>query len=295
MSAEGNKAILRDAYDAVFTRHELHRADEFYAANYLDPGVLPQPGGLEGTKQSWASALVGVPDLRVAIVELIAEADKVAVSWSLEGTHLEDSPGLPVTERPVRFTGLALYRLAAGRIVEFVAGTSPMSSLRVGVTQKVIADRSTERSKALLDEVVRLVPEIDEMDRPRLFDFEFAHEPRKRQVIAGADRTYPGLGQITVHIAVSSPGRWRLPCTPGSTGDPCTRIEDFADGSTAYLRTYTVPGTVGHAYDVTLVKPDGTGISVSSAAYRPEHADMPDAPLSLDRVLEIARQITITP
>ena len=59
--------------------------------------------------------------------------------------------------------------------------------------------------------------------------------------------------------------------------------------------TYTVPATAGHAYCVTLGGPDGTGVSVSSAAYRPEDADMPDAPLSLDRVLEIARQITVTP
>jgi hypothetical protein len=86
-----------------------------------------------------------------------------------------------------------------------------------------------------------------------------------------------------------------LPCTPGSSGEPCTRIEKLPGGSTAYLRTYTVPNTVGHAYEVTLVKPDGTGVSVSSAAYRPEHADMPDAPLSLERVLEVARQITVTP
>lgn len=112
---------------------------------------------------------------------------------------------------------------------------------------------------------------------------------------AGADRTYPGVGQVTVNIAVSSPGAWRLPCTPGSSGEPCTRIEQFPDGSTAYLRSYVVPDTVGHCYAVTLVKPDGIGVSVTSVANRPEHADMPDAPLSLDRVLEIARQITVVP
>jgi hypothetical protein len=73
------------------------------------------------------------------------------------------------------------------------------------------------------------------------------------------------------------------------------RAGQFLDGSTAYLRSYVVPDTGGYGYDVTLVKPDGSGVSVSSAADRPEHADMPDAPLSLGRVLEIARQITVTP
>jgi hypothetical protein len=203
--------------------------------------------------------------------------------------------GIPPTGRHIRLSGLALYRLDAGRIAELVAGTAPMSSSRVGDHAGKSTTTSTERSKALLDEVRRLVPEIDQLDRPRLFNFEFAHGPDQRQVTAGADRIYPGAGQITVHIAVSSRGEWRLPCTGRTGGEPCTRIEKFADGSTAYLRTYTVPDTVGHAYDVTLVKPDGTGVSVSSAAYRPEDAEMPDAPLSLDRVLEIARRITVTP
>lgn len=295
MSADGNKAILRDAYEVIYNQHEVHRADEFYAATYLDPGVLPPTGGLEGTKQSWSPSIAGVPDLRATILEMIAEADKVAVAWSLEGTHQEELLGVPATGQPIRLRGLALYRLSAGRITELVAGTSPVSSLRAGLPLVASADGSTERSRALLEEVIRLIPEIDDLDRPRLFDFEFAPGPERRQVAAGADRTYPGLGQITVHIAVSSPGEWRLPCTPGSSGEPCTQIEEFPDGSTAYLATYTVPDTVGHAYAVTLVKPDGTGVSVSSAAYRPEHADMPDAPLSLERVLEVARQITITP
>jgi hypothetical protein len=72
------------------------------------------------------------------------------------------------------------------------------------------------------------------------------------------------------------------------------RAGQFLDGSSAHLRRYVVPDTGGYGYDVTLVNPDGSRVSVSSAAYRPAHAGMPDAPLSLDRVLEIARQITVT-
>jgi predicted ester cyclase len=284
-----NKAIVRDSYEVIFNQRELHRVGEFYAADYLESGVVPSTG----IKQTWASVLAGVPDLRVTIAELIAEADKVAVAWTLQGTHDAELSGVPATGLPVRRGGMVLYRLAAGRIVELMTGTSPMWSLRVGLPGAMSASNSTERSRALLEEVVRLIPELD--DRARLFDFEYALGQEGRRVTAGADRTYPGLGQITVHIAVASPGAWRLPCTPGSSGDPCTRIEQLPDGSTAYLRSSIVPDTVGHSYAATLVKPDGIGVSVSSSAYRPEHADMPDAPLSLDRVLEIARQITVTP
>jgi predicted ester cyclase len=296
MSTEENKAILRDSYEAIFNQHRVDRADEFYAANYLDHGADPrQAPGLDGAKETWAAYIATVADLRATIEEMIAEGDKIAVAWTVRGTHRGELLDIPPTGKYFRLTGLAIYRLVAGKIAELVAGTTPMSSLPTSDFPGIRTNTSTARSRALLDEVRRLVPEIGQLDRPRLFDFEFAHGPDTRQVTAGADRTYPGVGQITVHIAVSSRGEWRLPCTGLTGGEPCTRIEKFPDGSTAYLRTYTVPATVGHAYDVTLVKPDGTGVSVSSAAYRPEGAEMPDAPLSLDRVLEIARQITVTP
>ncbi|WP_432944933.1 ester cyclase [Kribbella sp. CA-253562] len=284
---EENKAIVRDSYEVIFNQREFHRLHEFYAADYFDPGGGPSTG----VKQDLASAMAGVPDLRVSIVELVAEADKVAVAWTLQGIRRAELSGAPAPGLLLPRQGVALYRLAAGRIVERMAGTSPMLSLRVGLPESTSVSRSTERSRALLEEVVRLIPELD--DRSRLFDFEYALEGRR--VTAGAERTYPELGRITVHIAVGAPGAWRLPCTPGSSVEPCTRIEQFPDGSTAYLRSSIVPNTVGHCYSVTLVKPDGTGVSVSSLAYRPEHADMPDAPLSLDRVLEVARQITVTP
>jgi hypothetical protein len=109
-------------------------------------------------------------------------------------------------------------------------------------------------------------------------------------------------GRCRALIERSCPAFRRPRCLFGARAWPSTaspqaarRAGQFLDGSTAYLRSYVVPDTGGYGYDVTLVKPDGSGVSVSSAAYRPAHADMPDAPLSLGRVLEIARQITVTP
>ncbi|TWD79692.1 hypothetical protein FB561_0756 [Kribbella amoyensis] len=154
---------------------------------------------------------------------------------------------------------------------------------------------STESSRALLAEMQQLIPEIRQLDKPTLYDYEFRQGPAEREIVAGADRIYEGIGQITVDIRVSSKSATRQPCSVRPNFEPCTRITSFPDGTTAYLWTYTVPATVGRAYEVQLIKADGTGVSVSSAAQRPKNAAMPDAPLSLDRVLEIARQIKTTP
>jgi predicted ester cyclase len=292
MSTEENKAILRESYEVIFDQHRIDRADEFYSVRYRERGANSKSTGLNGAQKRWTAAATDIPDLHVTIEELVAEGDKVAVAWAAEATHRAMPDDLASNRKVRRFRGLALYRLADGKIAELVAGRSPLSSAAPGGLRTT---GSTERSRALLSEVTRLVPEIGLLDRPRMFDFEDALGTGRRQVIAGAERTYPGVGQITVHIAVSPPGEGRLPCTGEAGNEPCTRIEKLPDGSTAYLRTYTVPATVGHAYECGLVRRDGTVVSVSSAAYRPEGAKMPDAPLSLDRVLEIARLITTTP
>jgi hypothetical protein len=73
----------------------------------------------------------------------------------------------------------------------------------------------------------------------------------------------------------------------------CTDIRQLADGSTAYLHEYDVPRG-GHSYDVRLVRADKVEVYVGSGASIPP-GDSHRAPLSLERVLEIAQAITVMP
>jgi SnoaL-like polyketide cyclase len=78
MSTEENKTILRASYEAIFNQHEVDRAGEFYAPDYLDHDGLPgQAPGLEG--------------------ELL---------------------GISATGKPFRLSGMSIYRLAEGKITE---------------------------------------------------------------------------------------------------------------------------------------------------------------------------------
>ena len=88
MSLEANKDLIRAYVETVFNQPQVERADELVAPDYLDHAALPgQEPGLPGAKQKWAMHLAGIPDLRVAIEELVAEGDKVAVRRSHAGTH----------------------------------------------------------------------------------------------------------------------------------------------------------------------------------------------------------------
>jgi steroid delta-isomerase-like uncharacterized protein len=119
MSLEANKDVVRAYVETIFNQRQVDRADELVAADYLDHAALPgQASGLEGAKKKWAMYLAGIPDLRVTIEELVAEADKVAVRRSYEGTHQGELLGVPATGKQVRISGISIFRLAGGKIAE---------------------------------------------------------------------------------------------------------------------------------------------------------------------------------
>ncbi len=119
MSLEGNKEVIRAYVETIFNQQQVDRADELVAPDYLDHAALPgQAPGLQGAKQKWAMYLAGIPDLRVTIEELVAEADKVAVRRSYDGTHQGELLGVPPTGKHVRIGGISIFRLAGGKIAE---------------------------------------------------------------------------------------------------------------------------------------------------------------------------------
>lgn len=58
------------------------------------------------------------PDARITIDDVVANADRVGVRFTLRGTHLGAFAGIQATGRQVEFTANAIYRMADGMIVE---------------------------------------------------------------------------------------------------------------------------------------------------------------------------------
>jgi predicted ester cyclase len=49
---------------------------------------------------------------------LTTEEDKVVTRWTATGTRQGEFMGMPPTGKPVRFSGIYIYRIAGGRIAE---------------------------------------------------------------------------------------------------------------------------------------------------------------------------------
>jgi predicted ester cyclase len=65
------------------------------------------------------------PDLRFTIDDLIAEADRVTIRWTLHGTNTGPMLGRPPTGQPVELAAIVIFRIADGKIAERWAGWKP--------------------------------------------------------------------------------------------------------------------------------------------------------------------------
>jgi len=97
MSTEENMALVQRLFEEVFNQKQLDRADEFVAPDYLDHAAVPGQG--PGWKEPGSSAGRGTsppsPICTRRLTRLLAEGDKVAVRFTVEGTRAVGIAGHP--------------------------------------------------------------------------------------------------------------------------------------------------------------------------------------------------------
>lgn len=114
MSLEQMKRFIRRHFEEFVNRKNLSIADVNLAPDFVDHGsdVPPEtPPGPAGAKEYVGNVLKKVPDLHVAIEDIIAEGDKVVVRNTWHGTDTASG-------KQFRFGGIVIWRIAGGRIVE---------------------------------------------------------------------------------------------------------------------------------------------------------------------------------
>ena len=115
--SDETKAVARK-WNRIFEGNSA-MADEIIAPGcvYHDapPGI---PSGPEGVKQ-WAGMFSGAfPDMRVTDEDYIAEGDTVFGRFIGRGTHRAELMGIAPTGKQVAISGVNIFRIAGGKIVE---------------------------------------------------------------------------------------------------------------------------------------------------------------------------------
>jgi len=69
-------------------------------------------------KQSMNRFITAFPDLQVTITDIVAEGDKVAIWYSVQGTQTGEFEGIRATRKQARWSGADLFRIEKGKIAE---------------------------------------------------------------------------------------------------------------------------------------------------------------------------------
>ena len=124
MSAEQNKAIVRQFIEELWNNRNLDIADAIFAADcvthQLRSGaeIAAAPRSPESVKKHVAEWLAGFPDLRFTIEHMIAEADQVATRTVMQATHTGPWLGVAPTGKRISIRMTTVHRMANGKIAE---------------------------------------------------------------------------------------------------------------------------------------------------------------------------------
>jgi predicted ester cyclase len=122
--AGANKDVVRRYYDAAWSGGDLSVVDDLVSPGY-------RPGGPAGEKQLIAGARAAFPDLRYILEDVLAaEGNTVVVRWTAQGTHLGRFRGIAPRGTEVSWSGITIYRLAAGRLVSGWSRSQQLGLLR---------------------------------------------------------------------------------------------------------------------------------------------------------------------
>jgi steroid delta-isomerase-like uncharacterized protein len=113
-----NKALVRRFWEGLVGAGDLALADDLLAPGYTVRYAGNPPMDRDGFLQFLDALRTAFPDVAVTVEDLLAEGDEVAVRWTWGGTHQGPFFGIPPTGEAITGSGIGIFRIADGRIVE---------------------------------------------------------------------------------------------------------------------------------------------------------------------------------
>jgi predicted ester cyclase len=123
MSTEENKALIRRLFEELnAVKGDINRLyngawDEICAPDF----VIHYPSEDMNLKEFLdynAILLAAFPDSDFTVEAYVAEGDKVATRYIMQGTHKKEYRGVAPTGKRITVKGISIDRIAGGRVVE---------------------------------------------------------------------------------------------------------------------------------------------------------------------------------
>ena len=119
MSATDNKALSRRYFETV-SKDNLSIFNEVFDDNFVsdDPAVPDTISSVEEAKHHFATLLQAFPDMKYRIIDQVTDENSIVTYWSAHATHTGSYYGIPPTGKEFTITGMNLWRIAHGKVVE---------------------------------------------------------------------------------------------------------------------------------------------------------------------------------
>src|SRR5215469_1789195 len=115
-----NKSIVRRLFEEVWNMRRLEVAGELISPShavqvreFVGSGIGP-----EAYVRNLTHYVTAFPDLKLTVLDLIAENDKVVVCWNMSGTHQGEFCGIAPTGKKFSVDGITINQLANGKIMD---------------------------------------------------------------------------------------------------------------------------------------------------------------------------------
>jgi len=132
MSSAANKALVQRLVTEMIQGGDLSLAAELFDPAYVahDPSNPTRAGGIVGATQFIAMLHEMATDLRYTATYWLADGDLVSYYWTLQFTHSGPLMGVPPSGKAVTVTGIDMFRVSHGKIVESWAYADALGMLQ---------------------------------------------------------------------------------------------------------------------------------------------------------------------
>jgi steroid delta-isomerase-like uncharacterized protein len=123
---------------------QLNAFDSLIAENvqFRDPTMPNVTSGLQAVKQSEANYIKAFPNKSSKVDTIFSVEDRVVVRWTVSATHKGSFQGIAPTNKPVKISGITIYRIADNKICEIWRSWDQLTLLeQLGVTRQQLAAR----------------------------------------------------------------------------------------------------------------------------------------------------------
>lgn len=118
-------------FGAAAQSGDFDQFKDLVAADCVDHDPAPgQQPGPQGYADFFGQMHAAFPDLKIAVVQLVADEDNVAFAYELTGTHQGQFMQVPATGKSIKVRGLQISKFRNGKMVERWGATDELGILK---------------------------------------------------------------------------------------------------------------------------------------------------------------------